>query len=417
MTLYEQYKLYSNSHLNMNLDLNATVNGKLPTMSELLQQSNDNFGLQYLVAYTSLGDIFGFWQQEEQEKEKEKETDFKGINKNRKRLGCKNDGNNDIDNSFIHYDSFIQRQSCIHYKLENAHIVKYFANYYSLVPNASHIQKNFDKYFERNSQFVLSQIRDKMKQEKLVEYRKKLDTKHAKLLPSDHTPLSLSELNKEPPLLSKEQRIFQKKLLYFDYLNEDKWWLGFQITPKLLINPLIAYCGYQHDMNLYNTHSIINIKNKKNQERRRKRKRRRMGQKLEDMIGVNRHTLESGDLYFDMMNDVWQPLLWEEVNNDLNDKYQIILLHTTDHWRTLGFYHRGDKMIDFKSIEDMRLFYTVTGSKCKNQDVILEWNERFLSSKYGQQWRDKWKVDPLFSQNGLFCYDTDPHYVQKWLDE
>ena len=50
MTQYEQSRLYSNSH--MNLDLNATVYGKLPTMSELLQQSNDNFGCKRNVTVT-----------------------------------------------------------------------------------------------------------------------------------------------------------------------------------------------------------------------------------------------------------------------------------------------------------------------------------------------------------------------------
>ena len=94
-------------------------------------------------------------------------------------------------------------------------------------------------------------------------------------------------------------------------------------------------------------------------------------------------------------------------------QYDMFMLHIRDHWNHL---EKQKYLLNFESAHDMKIFYSITQSQCDFENIILYWNNRFLQSKYGLKWKDKLYVEPLVDKDGIFCYLKDPNYTNQWTN-
>ena len=102
--------------------------------------------------------------------------------------------------------------------------------------------------------------------------------------------------------------------------------------------------------------------------------------------------------------------------NEMKYKYQydMFILHLRDHWNHL---EKRNDFINFKSVGDMKLFYSVTSNKCDFENIIMYWNNKFLNSIYGQKWKNTLMINPLVDENGVFCYLKNQNYTFQWTNE
>ena len=96
-------------------------------------------------------------------------------------------------------------------------------------------------------------------------------------------------------------------------------------------------------------------------------------------------------------------------------KWELILLHSADHWR--GLEYKQESIMDFKNINHLSLFFEITNAQCQIQNIIDYWIDQWLNDKiYGEKWKNKLKVEPLLDQNGIFCYLKQDNYTRHWHD-
>ena len=296
----------SNKHIN-NLPL------MIPNLKSVYQQSieisksqkKSQFTYHILYDYPSMPDVYNMWYFPNKVK----------ISEN-KQLGC------DINNIYNKYNTYLERQSCLHYKIQDTNISKLI--------NINHKSKKSSKFIS---------------EKEITKYMSYIGNN------AHNTVLKLHGKSKQPPAYYAKRARSQ-----IDYFAGDKWAGGYELKPKVILNPKIGYIGYQHAIYYFTP-------------------------------GYKKISLN-------------------------NDKYEIFLIHLIDHWRNS---EKRTNIINWKSEIEVNMFFNMTYSQCDYENVILWWNQQFLKSKYGIKHANKSLINPLLDSDGLFCYFKKAGYKNVWI--
>ena len=306
-----------------NKSTNINSIDKLPSLKEIYQSNATSAPINYhvLMGYTSLPNV----------------QKLSNMEQSTKQLGC---DKNDISNK---YDTFLQRQSCFYSKIENKDILqsmKQLDNY----PN-SETKNDGDVLLDLITNRVLRQI-----------------AISAKNMNDD----ALAELVEE--IIHGKDRVeferYKKAIEHF--YDEDTYEVelpaseanvrskvaigkGYEIQPKLIIDPRVAYIGFQHYMT-----GFINIE-------------------------------KSGIVRYD----------------NKKSRYEIFLAHLTDHMKG---WNAKRPMLQGNNKLDAKFFQQMTQTKCHFENSLLYWNTKFLNSQYGRKYVNKTMVNPLMDKDNVMCF-------------
>ena len=346
-------------------------------------------------------------------------------------LGC------NLSDSSNMFDTFLERNWCIHKQIENKYFIKLFNN---LLNISAYSQSDIDKDYEAWRQKIWYKLIDSGLQSKLAATNEKVNLNHSVssvekfilqhlshfankrryfeqhitsldeknsllmqhkddktwMLKNDDLSLEWLKYNSK---FSKIEKEWIKWILFFD-LNIASYGGGYQKDKKIMIDPRISYNGYRHKISNL-------IENQDN-----------------DNFGVFNVPFVN---FTDKSQPIWfnenaygkydnEEIKYEYWKYKKSQDYSLIILHTSDHWRLQLLMSNVNRVVNVSSEYDMYLFYNMTQSSCAHKQSVLFWHKRFLNYTQ-QQYIYKKKIKPLCDKRGVFCYLNDKNWQNKVPEE